>query len=390
MEFSTALILIAILASTVTMTLAAAIRSVLMPKGPVKPNSYIVALKSGTDMEDHIEGIARISARSPGSEFSITQRYRILNGYAAHATGASLTRILNCPDVDYVQADGIAFFDYGLRQVNHEDADVSVEMGDDPAGLEGRAGSGPGDGVDIYGVDSGVFYRHLYFGGRAALIAFMDGSLRDVSGHGTALAGVAMGSVFGKATSALMFGVKVTNDENIAEISNVIAGLDFVVERFRKRGRPAIALVPVIGESDEGLNNAVRGAIALGLHVVVGAGNDGMNAEGFSPASVGEAITVGAINNCYELTEWSNWGRDVDILAPGVDIVSTGIGGETAVSVKSGTSMSAAQVAGELAVALGQYGQMTPAALKAALLRRAIPMAKVQRRDTTSLVAAKI
>lgn len=75
-------------------------------------------------------------------------------------------------------------------------------------------------------------------------------------------------------------------------------------------------------------------------------GNHNRSAAIISPASAPDALTVGA--SARDDTRWrfSNWGPNVDILAPGVDVRSAWASGDAAYNVLSGTSMASPLVAG--------------------------------------------
>lgn len=77
--------------------------------------------------------------------------------------------------------------------------------------------------------------------------------------------------------------------------------------------------------------------IDAGIHVVVVAGNDAIDASTASPARVAGAITVGATDIYDAQAVYSNYGKGVDIFAPGSDIISTSNQG--GIRTLSGTSM---------------------------------------------------
>ena len=85
-------------------------------------------------------------------------------------------------------------------------------------------------------------------------------------------------------------------------------------------------------------------AINQGIPFIIAAGNGDAqgnpeDANTISPARVPEAITVGATTIDDTFASFSNFGDKVDILAPGVDILSAGIQADDAVAQLSGTSM---------------------------------------------------
>lgn len=79
------------------------------------------------------------------------------------------------------------------------------------------------------------------------------------------------------------------------------------------------------------------------------AGNDNADACDYSPAASERAVTVGASTLGDERAYFSNYGKCVDIFAPGLNIQSTWIGGKNAVNTISGTSMASPHIAGLLA-----------------------------------------
>jgi subtilisin family serine protease len=95
--------------------------------------------------------------------------------------------------------------------------------------------------------------------------------------------------------------------------------------------------------------------------MAVAAGNEAQDAANSSPASEATAFTVGASDSKDAFASFSNYGSVVDIVAPGVSILSTWLNGGT--NTISGTSMATPHVAGLAAYILGFEGKKTPSAL---------------------------
>jgi subtilisin family serine protease len=230
---------------------------------------------------------------------------------------------------------------------------------------------GRGQGVRIYIVDTGIRATHSDFGGRvvAGHSQVFDGyGTNDCNGHGTHVASTAAGSSYGVANAAILVPVRVLDCEGSGWQSETISGLNWIAGNIVSVGGPAVVNMSLGGGYNPVTNAAVRSLIAMGVPVVAAAGNDGSNACYSSPASEPLAITVAASTEYDTQANFSNHGSCVDIFAPGVDITAAGIGSDTSISTKDGTSMAAPHVAGYAAVVRGLFPTASATAVAAAVL----------------------
>ena len=113
--------------------------------------------------------------------------------------------------------------------------------------------------------------------------------------------------------------------------SGVIAGINFVANDAAIRSCPkgAVANMSLGGSRSSAVNSAAANAVRAGVFMAVAAGNEGADAINSSPASEPTVFTVGATDSSDRLASFSNYGSVVDILAPGVSILSTWNNGGT-------------------------------------------------------------
>lgn len=236
--------------------------------------------------------------------------------------------------------------------------------------------SSAGKDVDVYIIDTGINVEHEDFEGRAKwgkTIPLFDLDI-DGNGHGTHCAGTIGSKTFGVAKKANLIAVKVLRTSGFGTNSDVIKGVEWVAKQHRKnarKGRQSAANMSLGGGRSLTLEKVVDRAVESGVHFAVAAGNDAEDACEYSPAAASGPITVGASTSSDTMAYFSNYGKCVDIFAPGLDIKSTWIGSKDAVNTISGTSMASPHVAGVLALYLGE-GTWTPKALKEEMKSRAL------------------
>ncbi len=227
-----------------------------------------------------------------------------------------------------------------------------------------------GGGVSAYVIDTGIRITHTEFGGRAThgFDAVNDGyNGNDCHGHGTHVAGTIGGTNYGVAKNVQLIAVRVLNCSGSGTTSGVIAGIDWVTINAV---RPAVANMSLGGSISSALDSAVTNSINSGVSYAIAAGNSSQNACNFSPARVPAAITVGATNNSDSRPSWSNYGKCLDLFAPGVSITSAWIGSDTATNTISGTSMATPHAAGVAALKLQGSPTANPAEVAAELVTK--------------------
>jgi subtilisin family serine protease len=104
------------------------------------------------------------------------------------------------------------------------------------------------------------------------------------------------------------------------------------------------------------IDNAIQYAIDNKVIVICSSGNED-NSQVSYPSSNPNVISVGAINQGNQKASFSNYGTELDIVAPGVNIYSTTLG--NAYDIRNGTSFAAPQVSAVAALVLSVNPNLT-------------------------------
>lgn len=152
------------------------------------------------------------------------------------------------------------------------------------------------------------------------------------------MAGTVGGVDYGVAKKTKLFAVKVLRANGSGTLSGVIAGIDFVAADAAARGdcpKGSVANLSLGSSRSAAVNAAAAAAVRAGVFLSVAAGNYADDSQYYSPASEPTVCTVGATDVDDALAYFSNYGAVVDIFAPGVDVLSSWIGGPTQTVSKS-------------------------------------------------------
>jgi subtilisin family serine protease len=202
------------------------------------------------------------------------------------------------------------------------------------------------------------------------------------------ISGTVGSKLYGVAKKVNLIAVKVLGSDGSGTDADVIAGIDYVAQAARTSGRKSVANMSLGGDASPALDAAVAAAVRAGVTFVVAAGNDSGNSCLLSPAREPSAITVAASDSRDALASFSSRGTCVDVIAPGVSVLSTWNNGSTR-SI-SGTSMASPHVAGVIAVALSSGRVTDPASAAAYIASTSIPNKITGVSSTTKNLLAQV
>lgn len=218
-----------------------------------------------------------------------------------------------------------------------------------------------GSGVKVAVLDTGCALNHPDL--RDAIIKARDftrsrSGPSDVHGHGTHCAGVIAArenstGVIGVAPEASLLIGKVLGDSGSGSLEAVVQGIDWAV----KEGANVINMSLGAPNGTPSLHAAVKRAVEAGVFVVCAAGNDGPSLDTIGyPARYDEVVAVGAVDPRKQIARFSSRGKQVDIVAPGVNILSCYPPRNLA--KLSGTSMAAPFVTGVVALMVSKHREL--------------------------------
>lgn len=269
------------------------------------------------------------------------------------------------------------------------------------ADLRARGLDGSGEVVCL--VDTGIERDHPAL--RAVPVLgwrdFVNGrtSAYDDDGHGTSMAAIlaARGPLEGVAPGVALLVAKVLDASGRGTSGSLAQAVAFCADPDGdgdpRDGASVISLSLAVTATDLPVGSdvaaAVNAALERGIVVVASAGNDGLADDGDvqRPASIAGVLAVGAVDSFGAVARFSSMGSSVgrsdpdrkpELVAPGVDLLSAGRAGTY--RLVSGTSISAAFVAGVVALLLQAHPALAGAgtyagvvAVKEALTATAAP-----------------
>jgi len=187
------------------------------------------------------------------------------------------------------------------------------------------------------------------------------GDIIDQNGHGTGVASIigantanARGMAGINWNSKLMI-LKALNSAGGGEYNNVATALKYATDN----GAKVINMSFGTYFDSTDLRGAIDYAIAKNVVVVAAAGNNNQN-QLLYPAAYSNVISVGAVDKLEQRASFSNYGNNLDVVAPGINVLMADYAGENAYSYGSGTSFAAAHVTGIASLILSRNNTLSP------------------------------
>ncbi len=309
------------------------------------PSDYIVVF---TDPNSKNDAVASAS-------FPILHDYTLIPGFAAHLDYPQIQQLEANPNVEYIEPDLPIY----LSELSTQSTPAAVAGEVIPDGVVqiGAPAVWPtttGEGAVICVLDTGLELDHP---DRPESIApgwdFIkdDPDVTDDEGHGTHVAGTvgaAMGNgigVAGTAPNITIMPLRFLGPDG-GYTSDAIMGIEYAAAN----GAHAINMSWGTPDYSQSLEEAVNKAGAAGLLMIASAGDAGADVPHYPSAYDNDSIiSVGASTPWGSRADFSNYGSSVDIVAPGVDVLSTTNGIDT-YDHRSSTDMAVPHVTGTVAL----------------------------------------
>lgn len=400
----------------------------------------IVLLRDGMEQDADVDALSSAAdsvqdallSSFPAGQFTLRTRYDTLPILAGSVTAWGLAALENHPLVIAVEEDAIM----KPIRVQRPDTDVAAGLSlveavpvvaadyvHDHYGITG-------EGVTVAVLDTGIDNEHpdftdkildqyCYASSRSCPPTdIVEGpSAQDEYGHGTAVSGIILSngtnSRAGVAPGANLVAVRVFKDGGGASTSDIIKGLDFVLRKQHPLDIRVVNMSLGAGASrgnncddqQQATKEAFGRLVARQVIIFVATGNDGLPSQVSSPACISNSTAVGATYDTeapnggawcpsqrdvtpLTIACFTNRGRAMDLLAPGIFIETSKLGGGVT-KPGAGTSYAAPMAAGVAALVLQADPDMRPSDVVRLLQRTGTEVKHLENDDTFSLVNAR-
>lgn len=287
------------------------------PTDKSQKHSYLIGLKPGASTKAlHVPGVR------------IASHWANLEAMHIEASEAAASGLARNPNVSYIEedrpvyatSDGGSYSDgaltWGLQAVHAEQA---------------WSQNATGTNINICVLDTGIDYDQPEFTRNGVSIIkasrnfVNDGhpDARDGDGHGTHVAGTiagqtdASGSRIGVAPNVNLYIARVLGDDGSGTTSSVISGMNWCQENNAN-----IASLSLGSSKPSRTEQKVFDLAYMNNMLSIAASGNDSGKIGY-PAKYDSVVAVGAVNSNLALAGFSNFGKDQELVAPGVGTLSS-------------------------------------------------------------------
>lgn len=298
----------------------------------------------------------------------ILTEYEFVPALVASLSEQGIDKLQSNPNILAVERD--------VHVTNHSKQVVDWGVTSTNAPLAWQSGL-TGSGIDVAVIDSGISnHKDLVISGGVSYVSGSDYT-DDPYGHGTHIAGIIAArnnehGVVGIAPEASLYAVKVLDDEGIGSLSNVLLGIDWAI----RHDMNIVNLSLGVNLPTQALEEILDVAYKQGILLVAAAGNSGTADTSEDtvqyPARYESVIAVSSTNEIGERDGFSSTGESIEVSAPGVNITSTF--SKNKYQTRTGTSMAAGYVTGDLALLKQLYPHLTNVELRKVLHKHVLDL----------------
>ncbi|KQY85266.1 hypothetical protein ASD24_28710 [Paenibacillus sp. Root52] len=317
----------------------------------------------------------------------VKHEFETIPAVAAKVTNADLRELASDPNIAYIERNTTLRITGGDIKVTAVPAEQSQwnfqAIQPTKRWDEGYTGAG----VKVAVIDTGIFaHDELTIAGGVSTVDYTT-SYNDDRGHGTHVAGIIAaksgnGGIVGVAPDAQIYAVKAIGADGEGTTLDVLEGIEWSIQN----GMDIINVSLGTDTDSSLLEEMINNAYNAGIVVVGSAGNSQEDSNGNPipistptvnyPAKYDSVIAVAAVDNLNQRGTFSSVGDEVELAAPGVDVISTYVkaDGTGGYGKSSGTSQAAPHVAGMIALLMQKYPNMSNVELREEIKKYAVDL----------------
>lgn len=283
-----------------------------------KLHSYLIGLKPGVSAK---------ALDAPGIQAAA--HWGDLEAMNILATPAAVQGLAKNPNIAYIEEDRPVY----ASSVGQSYSDGALTWGLQAVHAEQAwSMNASGNNIRVCILDSGIDYNHPEFIRNGASIIKASANFvndghpdaTDGNGHGTHVAGTiagqtsSSGSQIGAAPGVDLYIARVLNDEGSGTTSSVINGLNWCQGNNAKIANLSLGSSTPSRTEQKAFDHTYQ----KGMLSIAASGNDSKGKIGY-PANYNSVVSVGAVDSSLNLAGFSNYGKDQELVAPGVSTLSS-------------------------------------------------------------------